>query len=111
MARTDGGRLNLSFDSDEPWHPSLDYQGPSTHRARRIATEFGCSEPEEIVSHRAGNPAMDPDCNHCLTHHYFDAGGVKVQTDICLPPEVASNCSSTRACPLALSQPVPCQLD
>jgi len=35
-----------------------------------------------MVSHYVGDAAMDPDGNLYFTHHYINAGGATIETDI-----------------------------
>ena len=74
----------LSPNGNELWYTSfgsdLGYVGPAIYRTTR--TDRGWTEPEEMVSHYVGDPAMDRDGNLYFTHHYVDAGGTTIETDI-----------------------------
>ncbi len=74
----------LSPNGNELWFTSfvsdLGYPGPCIYRTLR--TDRGWTEPEEMVSHYVGDPAMDPDGNLYFTHHYINDGGTTIETDI-----------------------------
>ena len=74
----------LSPNGNELWYTSfvseLGYPGPCIYRTLR--TDRGWTEPEEMVSHYVGDPAMDPDGNLYFTHHYINDGGTTIETDI-----------------------------
>ncbi|MFH1690578.1 MAG: hypothetical protein ABIE42_10150, partial [Candidatus Eisenbacteria bacterium] len=74
----------LSPNGNELWFTrslsDLGYPGPAIYRT--VRTERGWSEPEEMVSHFAGDSAMDPDGNLYFTHHYMDGAGETIETDI-----------------------------
>ena len=74
----------LSPDGRELWYTrsvsGLGYPGPAIYRS--VRTDRGWSEPEEVVSSFAGDPAMDPDGNLYFTHHYVDGDGDIIEADI-----------------------------
>jgi hypothetical protein len=79
----DEGWPFLSTDGNELWFTRLSelgYAGPALFRTTR--TEDGWSEPEEIVSNFAGDPAVDDLGNLYFTHHFYDEDMNMIEADI-----------------------------
>ena len=80
----DDGWPYLSPGGSELWFTrnvsELGYPGPAIYRT--VRTGGGWSAPEEIVSQYVGDAAMDPDGNLYFTHHFVDALGETIETDI-----------------------------
>lgn len=80
----DEGWLYVNPDGSELWFTrwsGLGYMGPALFRS--VKEPSGAwSEPEEVVSNFAGDPAMDADRNIYFTHHFFTADVQMIEADI-----------------------------
>ena len=80
----DEGWPYLSADGNELWFnrwSSMGYTGPALYRTTRL--ENGSwSEPVEMVSNFAGDPAMDSEGNLYFTHHYYSDEMEMIEADI-----------------------------
>lgn len=79
----DEGWLYVTPDGSELWFTrwsGLGYVGPAIFRS--IKSEDGTwSEPEEIISNSAGDPALDAEGNIYFTHHYFTEDMEMIEAD------------------------------
>ncbi len=74
----------VSPDGREIWFTrwsALGYPGPSLFRSTR-GPGGSWSEPEEILSSFAGDPALDGEGNIYFTHHFFDQEMQMIEADI-----------------------------
>jgi len=74
----------LSPDGSELWFTAwsgLGHPGPALFRTFRQG-DGSWSEPEEIVSSFAGDPALDREGNIYFTHHFFDSEMKMIEADI-----------------------------
>jgi len=71
-------------DGKELWFTGqsrLGYAGPAVFCCVMKA-DGNWSDPEEIVSNFAGEPALDAQGNLYFVHHYFTADGKMIEADI-----------------------------
>jgi len=81
---SDEGWLYVTPDGSELWFTrwsGLGYMGPALFRSIK-SLDGSWSEPEEIISNFAGDPALDAEGNIYFTHHYFNAGTEMIEADI-----------------------------
>lgn len=80
----DEGWPYVTSDGKELWYTSwsaLGYQGPAIFRT--MQDELGhWSQPEEIISNFAGDPALDAKGNIYFTHHFYSEDMEMIEADI-----------------------------
>jgi len=80
----DEGWPYLSADGTELWFnrwSEMGYMGPALYRSEKL--ENGSwSNPIEMVSNFAGDPAVDSKGNIYFTHHYYDESMNMIEADI-----------------------------
>ncbi|MFZ5433634.1 MAG: hypothetical protein ACOZB3_07675 [Calditrichota bacterium] len=80
---SDESRPCLSANGRELYYTGtsrMGYTGPALFRT--VMSDSGWSDPEEIISNFAGDPAMDAAGNIYFTHHFFDSSFAMIEADI-----------------------------
>jgi len=80
----DEGWPYVSSDGVELWFTrwsGLGYMGPALFRTVKLE-DGNWSEPEEIISNFAGDPAVDDEGNIYFTHHFYSEDMEMIEADI-----------------------------